>query len=145
MHRYSYDAYMSFSFLSSEFGTCHAKLWATGRYGFTLPKKVEITVPGGATFVYHYYNRKAGLKSELTNQVIVRIAIARFLDRAGQEPDAPVEIDEGTAPFDGALAQVRASKRPVSLRVRPGALYGRGNAAGAAQPGVTGEQSVAGP
>jgi hypothetical protein len=111
---------------------------------------VEITVPGGATFVYHYYNRKAGLKSELTNQVIVRIAIARFLDGAGREPNAPVEIDEGTPPFAGALAQVRASKPPVSLRVRPGALYGRGraskSAASAVQAGaVAGEQPVASP
>jgi hypothetical protein len=141
MQRHSYDAYMSFSFLSLEFGTCHAKLWATGRHGFTLPKKVEITVPGGATYTYHYHNRKAGLKSELTNNAIVRIAIARFLAGAGARSDVPVEIDEATPPFAGALAQVRASKRPVSLRVRPGALYARGgaskSAAGAGQPAAT--------
>jgi hypothetical protein len=148
--RLSYDAYMSFTFLSSKFGTCHAKLWATGRHGFSLPKKVEIAVPGGATYIYHYYNRKAGLKAELTNQAIVRIAIARFLVDAAAEPGVPVEIDEATPPFAGALAQVRASERPVSLRVRPGALYARGGAAdgatGAAQPALTlGEQQAGGP
>jgi hypothetical protein len=141
---------MSFSFLSSEFGTCHAKLWATGRYGFSLPKKVEITVPGGATYTYHYYNRKAGLTSELTNQAIVRIAIARFLAGAGKDGDVPVEIDEATPPFRGALTQVRASKRPASLRVRPGAGYARRSAgksaAGVGQPGIPStEPSAPGP
>jgi hypothetical protein len=147
MHRHRYDAHMSFTFLSSHFGTCHAKLWATGRHGFTLPKKVEITVPGGATYIYHYYNRKAGLKAELTNQAIVRIAIARFLGGPGTEAGVPVEIDEATPPFDGALAQVRASERPVSLRVRPGALYARGATAeggagaGKPAPALAGQQA----
>lgn len=123
-----YDAYMSFSFLTSEFGACQAKLWATGRYGFSLPKKVEIMVPDGRTYTFLYFNRKAGLKVELSNQAIVRIAIAQFLSSGADEPCAPVELDDTVPPYDGPLAQVRAASRPVSLRVRPGASYARGSA-----------------
>jgi hypothetical protein len=144
MRRHSYDAYMSFSFLSSEFGICLAKLRATGRYGFSLPKQVEITAPSGQTCIYHYYNRKPGLKSELTNQAIVRIAIARFLAGAAHGCDAAVEIDETTAPFSGVLTQVRACAPPVSMRVRPGPTYARSSTSD--QPAaVPSEQTAAGP
>jgi hypothetical protein len=118
---------MGFSFLSSEFGPCLAKLSATGRHGFSLPKKVEITVPDGTVHTYLYYNRKA----ELSNHAIVRIAIAQFLAAGAHARAAPVEIDDGMPPFAGALAQVRASSRQVSLRVRPGPPYVRGGASDA--------------
>ena len=117
---------MNFSFLSSEHGLCLAKLWATGRYGFSLPKKVDITVPGGDVFAYLYYNKKAGLKSELTNRVIVRIAIAHFLSGRGS-PQQAIVIDEATAPYEGNLKQIpsSAARPPALLRVRPGKCHAR--------------------
>jgi hypothetical protein len=115
---------MNFCFLSLDFGTCYARIWATGRYGFALPKKVEITLPTGERFTYLYYNRKAGLRNELTNVGIVRIAIAQFL--AAPPPDAEPELlDEALAPFVGALKPVRGPGRSASLRVRPGKSYAR--------------------
>jgi hypothetical protein len=69
---------MNFTFSSSQHGTCIVKLWATGRHGFSLPKRVDIATPDGAVRTYLYYNRKVQLKPELANRAIVRIAVACF-------------------------------------------------------------------
>jgi hypothetical protein len=119
-----YDEHMNFSFLSPLFGYCTVRLWASGRYGFVLPKKVEITRPTGevATFVYH--NRNAARKYELGNRALVRIAIAQFL--GGAHDTAVRDIDDAAAPWLGALTQIRSLlPPPAPLRVRPGARYGR--------------------
>jgi hypothetical protein len=114
-----YDAYMNFSFLSLKLGLCLVKLWATGRHGFSLPKKVEITTGTGETATYLYYNRKVGLKSELTNRALVRIAIAQFLD--SDRDAAVVEINDAIPPFAGTLTPIRpSSPPPAPARVRPG-------------------------
>lgn len=119
---------MNFSFLSSEQGRCLVKLWATGRYGFSLPKKVEITTDAGQTTTFIYYNSKVGLKSELANHALVRIAIAQFL-QAGLDPAALHGIDDTTPPFTGALTPIRPTS-PAALpqRVRPGRSHARTSA-----------------
>jgi hypothetical protein len=116
---------MNFSFLLPNLDACFVRLWATGRYGFSLPKKVEITTPTGETFTFLYYNRKVGLKSELTNRTLVRIAISQFLRGEGAHPDA-VEIDDATQPFAGALTVIRQSSASTApLRVKPGKSHAR--------------------
>lgn len=117
---------MNFSFLSSDHGLCQVKLWATGRYGFSLPKKVEITLPDGGMYAYLYHNKRAGFRPELTNRAIVRIAIAQFL--AGQRDAAQaIELDEAAVPYAGGLKQVAspAGRPPALLRVRPGKCHAR--------------------
>ena len=110
---------MNFSFPTLNFGPCVAKLFATGRYGFSLPKKVEITTAAGETTTFLYHNRKVGLKSELKNRVLVKIAIAQFL--SGEcEHGSVVEINDAVAPFAGTLTAVLPTSPPVSMRVRPG-------------------------
>jgi hypothetical protein len=118
-------SYMNFSFLTPNLGLCRVKLWATGRYGFSLPKKVEITTAAGATSTFLYYNRKVGLTSELANRALVRIAITQFLER---DPDdgAVVEINDTMPPFAGTLTPVRPSAPAAApTRVRPGRLGAR--------------------
>lgn len=117
---------MNFSFLSSDHGLCQVKLWATGRYGFSLPKKVEITLPGGDVFAYLYHNKRAGFRPELTNRAIVRIAIAQFLAGRRDAMQAIV-LDEAAAPYDGGLQQVASpgGRPPALLRVRPGRTHAR--------------------
>lgn len=111
---------MNFSFLSLNLGLCLVKLWATGRYGFSLPKKVEITTSTGETRTFLYYNRKVGLRSELTNRALVRIAIAQFLD-SDCERAAVLEINDALPPFAGTLTPIRpTSPAPAPTRVRPG-------------------------
>jgi hypothetical protein len=115
---------MNFSFHSPDLGLCIGRLWATGRYGFSLPKKVDIVAPDGATYTYLYFNKRVQLKEELANRTIVRIAIAQFL--AGEpEPGGTVEIDPDTAPYAGELAPSRAVLPRTPLRVRPGKLHAR--------------------
>jgi hypothetical protein len=112
-----YDLCMNFSFETPTSGACLVKLWASGRYGFSLPKKVEITGPDGITASYLYHSRKVGLSAELTNRAIVRIAIAQYL--AGGRGEAR-EIDDTVAPFDGPLVQIRPfAPPPPPPRVRP--------------------------
>ncbi|WP_296952719.1 hypothetical protein [uncultured Massilia sp.] len=98
------------------------KLWATGRYGFSLPKRVDIATPGGSLHTYLYFNRKVQLKAELANRAIVRIAVARFL---GGTDDGIVEIDADMAAWDGALTPTRTNAPRAPLRVRPGRSHGR--------------------
>jgi len=108
---------MNFSFSTPTSGECLVKLWASGRYGFSLPKKVEITGPGGLTSTYLYHSRKVGLSAELTNRTLVRIAIAQYLAGATDEVH---EIDDTVAPFGGALTQIRPfAPPPPPPRVRP--------------------------
>jgi hypothetical protein len=107
---------MNFSFETPSSGACLVKLWASGRYGFSLPKKVEITGQDGITASYLYHSRKVGLSAELTNRAIVRIAIARYL--AGDRGEA-LEIDDTVMPFDGSLVQIRPFAPPPPPRVRP--------------------------
>lgn len=125
---------MNFSFSTPTSGACLVKLWASGRYGFSLPKKVEITGPDGVTSTYLYHSRKVGLSAELTNRTLVRIAIAQYL--AGSADDATDhvhEIDDTVAPFGGALTQIRPfAPPPPPPRVRPSRIMpkaGSGNAA----------------
>lgn len=119
---------MNFSFSTPHSGECLVKLWASGRYGFSLPKKVEITAPDGVVSTYLHHSRQVGLKVELTNRTLVRLAVAQFLH--GLRGDA-VEIDDGAAPFQGTLNQIRPFAPPPSPpRVRPARVVPR-TAAGA--------------
>lgn len=119
---------MNFSFSTPHSGECLVKLWASGRYGFSLPKKVEISAPDGVVSTYVHHSRKVGLKVELTNRTLVRIAVAQFLQ--GVRGDA-VEIDDAAAPFKGTLNQIRPfAPPPPPPRVRPARVVPR-TAAGA--------------
>lgn len=111
------------------------KLWASGRYGFSLPKKVEITGPDGVTSAYLYHSRKVGLSAELTNRTLVRIAIAQYLaGRAGGAGGDVHEIDDSLAPFGGTLTQIRPfAPPPPPPRVRPSRIMAK---AGSAQAGA---------
>ena len=124
---------MNFSFSPPHQGACLIKLWASGRYGFSLPKKVEITAPDGRTSTYLYHSRKVGLTAELTNRTLVRIAIAQFLRGSGGEAGGDaVEIDDTLLPFKGTLTQIRPfAPPPPPPRVRPSRVMPRA-AAGAA-------------
>jgi hypothetical protein len=123
-----YDPGMNFTFMAPGVGLCLVTLWATGRYGFSLPKKVEISTPDGKTSTYLYFNRKLRLQAELSNRSIVKIAVARFLDGAHAAP-APVEIDPEMAAFDGELTQVRTQSTRAPMRVRPGKHHARNRSA----------------
>lgn len=113
---------MNFTFSSPLHGTCIVKLWATGRYGFSLPKRVDIATPEGTVHSYLYFNRKVQLKAELPNRTIVRIAVARFL--AAVDDDI-VEIHADMPAYDGALVPTRTNTPRAPLRVRPGRSHGR--------------------
>jgi hypothetical protein len=115
---------MNFTFSSSEHGTCVVKLWATGRYGFSLPKKVDITTAAGVSCTFLYFNKKMSLKAEPGNRMIVRIAIGAFLAGAGRA-GVPVEIDPEMAPFAGTLTPVRLDAPRAPMRVRPGKSHAR--------------------
>ncbi len=128
---------MNFSFSTPTSGACLVKLWASGRYGFSLPKKVEITGPDGVTASYLYHSRKVGLSAELTNRALVRIAIAHFL--AGST-GADREIDDTVAPFGGTLTQIRPfAPPPPPPRVRPSRIMPKAASAmgGGAAPRTT--------
>ncbi len=118
---------MNFTFSSLEHGTCVVKLWATGRYGFSLPKKVDITTPAGATCTFLYINKvekRVSMKAEPGNRMIVRIAIGAFL--AGVPPDgSTVEIDPDMPPYAGKLTPVRLDAPRAPMRVRPGKSHAR--------------------
>lgn len=115
---------MNFTFSSLEHGTCVVKLWATGRYGFSLPKKVDVTTPGGVSCTFLYINKKLSMKAEPGNRMIVRIAIGAFL--AGVPPDgSTVEIDPDMPPYAGKLTPVRLDAPRAPMRVRPGKSHAR--------------------
>jgi hypothetical protein len=115
---------MNFTFTSPEHGTCVVKLWATGRYGFSLPKKIDITTPAGMSCTYLYANKALGMTEEPANRTIVRIAVAAFLD--GAPPDgSAVEIDPGMPSYDGKLTPVRVDTPRAPIRVRPGRPHAR--------------------
>ncbi|MEW6762598.1 MAG: hypothetical protein AB1437_17390 [Pseudomonadota bacterium] len=119
---------MNFSFSTPHKGACLVKLWASGRYGFSLPKKVEITGPDGVTATFVHHSRKVGLSSELTNRTLVRIAIAQYLAGAGGQP-GEVEVDDAMAPFSGTLTQIRPfAPPPPPPRVRPSRIMPRSSA-----------------
>ncbi|WP_152594556.1 hypothetical protein [Massilia sp. BSC265] len=114
---------MNFSFSTPTSGTCLVKLWASGRYGFSLPKKVEITGQDGVTSTYLYHSRKVGLASELTNRTLVRIAIAQFLQGAVGDVR---QVDDTVTPFSGTLTQIRPfAPPPPPPRVRPSRVMPR--------------------
>jgi len=118
-----YDSCMNFTFSSPDAGVCTVKLWASGRYGFSLPKKVDIVTPAGDTATFFYYNRKFRLTAELSNRAIVKIAIAQFLAGAGR--GEPAEVDHDIPPYEGALTPVRSNTPRAPLRVRPGKSHAR--------------------
>ena len=136
---------MNFTFSSSEHGTCVVKLWATGRYGFSLPKKVDITTAAGVSCTCLYFNKKMSLKAEPGNRMIVRIAIGAFLAGAGRA-GVPVEIDAEnpdstwTAVATSSLAPDGSFSVPVSMSA--GTTYrivvtpGQGYAPGMTTPQV---------
>ncbi|WP_156328216.1 MULTISPECIES: hypothetical protein [unclassified Massilia] len=115
---------MNFTFSSPDVGSCAVKLWASGRYGFSLPKKVDIAAANGDTVTFLYFNTKVRLSAELSNRAIVKIAIAQFLAGAGRDGE-PVEIDHATPPYEGELTPVRSTTPRAPLRVRPGKLHAR--------------------
>lgn len=116
---------MNFAFSTPHKGTCLVKLWASGRYGFSLPKKVEITGPDGVTATFVHHSRKVGLSAELTNRTLVRIAIAQYLAGAGGAA-GEAEIDDTVTPFSGALTQIRPfAPPPPPPRVRPSRIMPR--------------------
>jgi hypothetical protein len=119
-----YDSCMNFTFSSPGAGPCSVKLWASGRYGFSLPKKVDIVNAHGEAATFLYYNRKLRLTAELSNRAIVKIAIAQFLAGAGRGAE-PAEIDPATAPYEGVLTPTRAATPRAPLRVRPGKPHAR--------------------
>jgi hypothetical protein len=108
-------------------------LWATGRYGFSLPKKIEIRTPDGEVSTFLYFNRKLRMRAELSNRAIVKIAIARFLDGARGQA-GPVEIEPDMPHYDGELTQVRTQASRAPLRVRPGKPHARARAGAPAAP-----------
>jgi len=110
---------MNVSFFSPKLGLCLLKLWASGRYGFSLPKKVEITTSAGETSVFIYNNRRLGFKSELTNRALIRIAIAQFLECEGAS-EVVAEVNEALPPFAGTLTPIRPTSLPAPPRLRPG-------------------------
>ena len=115
---------MNFTFSSLEHGTCVVKLWATGRYGFSLPKKVDITTSAGGSWSFLYFNKKLSLKAEPGNRMIVRIAIGAFL--AGAPADgSTVEIEPDMPPYAGKLTPVRLDAPRAPMRVRPGKSHAR--------------------
>jgi hypothetical protein len=115
---------MNFTFSSSEHGTCVVKLWATGRYGFSLPKKVDITTPSGVSCTFLYFNKKLSLKAEPGNRMIVRIAIGAFLAGAPAGGGA-AEIEPDMPPYAGKLTPVRIDTPRAPMRVRPGKRHAR--------------------
>jgi hypothetical protein len=119
---------MNFSFQPPDGDRCIVRLWASGRYGFSLPKKVEITTAAGVTYVFLYVNGR--VDTELSKRAIVNAAIAQFLrgdHLRAAGPDA-VEIDPATAPYDGPLASVKPDTPRAPLRVRPGKSHARAKA-----------------
>ena len=115
---------MNFCFHTPVSGLCTGRLWATGRYGFSLPKKVDIVTEAGKTATFLYHNRKVRLTAELSNRAIVKIAIAQFLGGRGRDGQ-PVEIDHDTPPYEGVLTPIRSTASRAPLRVRPGKLHAR--------------------
>ena len=124
---------MNFTFTSPSHGACVVKLWASGRYGFSLPKKVEIATPGGAVVAFQYVNQKLGAKAELSNRDIVRIAVAAFLDGAATA-GTPLELDPERAPYLGPLTPLRLGLPRAPMRVRPGKSHARARAEEALDP-----------
>jgi hypothetical protein len=125
-----YDPFMNFSFSTPSCGACLVKLWASGRYGFSLPKKVEITGPDGVTATFLYHSRKVGLSTELTNRTLVRIAIAQYLEGAR---GSGIEIDDTVAPYGATLTQIRPfAPPPPPPRVRPSRILPRAATSAAA-------------
>jgi len=115
---------MNFTFSSLEHGTCVVKLWATGRYGFSLPKKVDITTSSGGSWSFLYFNKKLSLKAEPGNRMIVRIAIGAFLAGA-PAAGSTVEIEPDMPPYAGKLTPVRLDAPRAPMRVRPGKSHAR--------------------
>ena len=116
---------MNFSFLPPDGGPCIVRLWASGRYGFSLPKKVEITDAAGATHVFLYFNKRVQPNAELAKRALVNIAIAQFLRGDHRGGVDAVEIDPDTPPFTGLLTSVKPDTPRAPLRVRPGKSHAR--------------------
>ena len=116
---------MNFNFLSPADGQCLVKLWTTGRFGFSLPKKIEISTPAGGAFIYLYHNRRLRFTgAELTNATLARIAVARFLN--GNRPVLEAEITHEMPIFQGKLIKLQSSRRRrVAFRVRAGESHPR--------------------
>lgn len=113
---------MNFRFNTPNGESCTVRLWASGRYGFSLPKKVEITTPAGATHVFLHVNKDVDV--EIGKRALVNIAIAQFLrgDHVGAEA---VEIDPDTVPYAGLLTSIKPLAPRAPLRVRPGKSHAR--------------------
>lgn len=110
---------MHFSFFSPDLGLCHVKLWATGRYGFSLPKKVEITTLGGEKSCYIFSDRAGKIEFHVSNSSLVRIAISQFLMLPAQRHSTAV-VDTNIPLFDGGLVRNRGWNLKRNRKVRPG-------------------------
>jgi len=113
---------MNFSFIPPHAEPCLVRLWASGRYGFSLPKKVEITTAAGVTHVFRHVNKDGD--AEIGKRALVNLAIAQFL-RGDHEGVDAVEIDPTADPYSGALMPAKPSAPRAPLRVRPGKSHAR--------------------
>lgn len=93
---------MKYYFSPPELGRCTVKLWAIGKYGFSAPKRVEITTPEGSKSFYSYRTLNEAFGLEVKGRIIVRIAIAHFLAHPLQTGQV-VELDSNMPMFDGRL------------------------------------------
>lgn len=110
---------MQLRFFTPALGQCRIRLWATGRYGFSVPKKIVISTPTGERSTYLYADRVGSAEFEVSNRSLIRIAIAQFIADPCQQDD-PAEIDLDTPLFDGPLTRAPKTREDLALKVHPG-------------------------
>jgi hypothetical protein len=115
---------MNFCFHTPDGRGCTGRLWATGRYGFSLPKTVEIVTPDGLVHTYVFPNRQVRDNAGPANRALVRLAITQFLRGEGG-PGTSVDIDLDAEPYPGDVKPVRPLAPRTPLRVRPGRPHAR--------------------
>lgn len=115
---------MNFCFQTPDGQGCSGRLWACGRYGFSLPKTVEILGPDGQVRRYLLPKRLAHGHPDLPNRTLVRIAIAQFL-RGDGAAGASVELDPDTVPYPGEVKPAPPREPRTPLRVHPGRAHAR--------------------
>jgi hypothetical protein len=93
---------MKYYFFIPDFGQCTVRLWARGAYGFTAPKRIEISTPGGRRTSYSYRTLHEVPGVQLSGKVLMRLAIAQFLANPIR-CDEIIELDSSMPMFDGPL------------------------------------------
>lgn len=96
------------------FGIFQARLWAKGKYGFILPKRVEIYMTENEKSVYILRNRMQDDDFRISNRSLVRIAITHFL-ASPYDRYSEVEVDLNMPLFDGALHTCRTATLNIAL------------------------------